>query len=122
MRKLRGDADLAKESFGADRSAELLLQDFDGDFALVLLLLGEVNCRHAAVAEEALDRVAVGERVGEGDGGVAHGRNIARERIAVPQPRRLKNCTARSCFFAAAKLLKVPRLRRRPVLGFTFRE
>ena len=38
------------------------------------------------------------------------------------QPLRLKNCTARSCFFAAARLLNVPRLRRFPVFGLIFRE
>jgi len=36
--------------------------------------------------------------------------------------RRLKNCTARSCFSAAARLGNVPRLRRLPVLGFFLRE
>jgi hypothetical protein len=34
----------------------------------------------------------------------------------------LKNCTARSCFSAAARVLKVPRLRRLPVVGFFFFE
>ena len=37
-------------------------------------------------------------------------------------PRRLKNCTARSCFSAAALEENVPRLRRRRVRGSTFRE
>ena len=36
--------------------------------------------------------------------------------------RRLKNCTARSCFSAAARVGNVPRLRRRPVLGSRLRE
>jgi hypothetical protein len=36
--------------------------------------------------------------------------------------RRLKYCTAFSCFFAAARVLNVPRFRRLPVLGFFFRE
>ena len=35
---------------------------------------------------------------------------------------RLKYCTARSCLFAAASVLKVPRLRLFPVLGFFLRE
>jgi hypothetical protein len=35
---------------------------------------------------------------------------------------RLKYCTARSCCSAAARLLKVPRLRRLPVFGFGLRE
>src|SRR5258708_4958314 len=40
----------------------------------------------------------------------------------VPQPPRLKNCTARSCFSAACRLLNVPRFRRLPVFGFFLRE
>jgi hypothetical protein len=36
--------------------------------------------------------------------------------------RRLKNCTAFSCFSAAARVLNVPRLRRFPVFGFFVRE
>jgi hypothetical protein len=41
----------------------------------------------------------------------------------IPSQRaRLKNCTARSCFSAAALLLKVPRFRRLPVRGFFFSE
>src|SRR3979490_1901293 len=35
---------------------------------------------------------------------------------------RLKYCTSRSCFSAAARDLKVPRLRRLPVFGLTLRE
>jgi len=35
---------------------------------------------------------------------------------------RLKYCTARSCFSAAAREPKVPRFRRLPVFGFFFRE
>src|SRR5205823_11197332 len=35
---------------------------------------------------------------------------------------RLKYCTAFSCFFAAARVLNVPRFRRFPVFGFFFRE
>ena len=34
----------------------------------------------------------------------------------------LKYCTARSCFWAAARLKNVPRFRLRPVLGFFFCE
>jgi len=41
-------------------------------------------------------------------------------RIAIQ--RRLKYWTAFSCFFAAARVLKVPRFRRLPVFGFFFRE
>src|SRR5689334_2225255 len=38
------------------------------------------------------------------------------------QPWRLKYCTARSCFSALARVVNVPRFRRRPVLGSTLRE
>src|SRR5205807_4495935 len=38
------------------------------------------------------------------------------------QPARLKNCTARSCFSAAWRVLNVPRLRRLPVFGSSLRE
>jgi len=41
---------------------------------------------------------------------------------ALPIQWRLKNWTARSCFFAAALVLNVPRFRRFPVVGFFFRE
>ncbi len=43
-------------------SSELGLQHLDGDFAMVLQVLGEVDRRHAAAAEFTLDRVAVGKR------------------------------------------------------------
>jgi hypothetical protein len=36
--------------------------------------------------------------------------------------RRLKYCTALSCFLAAARVLNVPKFRRFPVFGFFFRE
>jgi hypothetical protein len=51
-----------------------------------------------------------------------HGDALHPCRGMVPQCCRLKNCTARSCFSAAARVAKVPRLRRRPVRGSTFRE
>ena len=38
------------------------------------------------------------------------------------QPRRLKNCTARSCFSAAPRVRKVPKFLRLPVVGSFFRE
>src|SRR5438105_10068515 len=48
-------------------------------------------------------------------GAAVHGSPAIRTR-SLAQPRRLKYCTARSCFSAAARVLKVPRLRRLPVL------
>jgi len=45
-----------------------------------------------------------------------------RDRLQLYQPARLKNWTARSCFFAAAIDLNVPRFRRLPVFALFFRE
>jgi hypothetical protein len=42
--------------------------------------------------------------------------------LTAAHPLRLKYCTARSCFSAAARVLKMPRFRRVPVLGFFLRE
>src|SRR5262245_38873374 len=44
------------------------------------------------------------------------------ERPRSHHPARLKNWTSRSCLSAAAFELKVPRLRRLPVLGLSLRE
>jgi hypothetical protein len=46
----------------------------------------------------------------------------ARPTIFFVNQARLKNWTARSCFFAAALVLKVPRFLRLPVFGFFLRE
>jgi hypothetical protein len=51
----------AAASFGAE--------DLDGDLAVVLQILGEVDRGHAALAELALDSVSVGEGLGESVGG-----------------------------------------------------
>src|SRR5262245_33990589 len=45
-----------------------------------------------------------------------------RDRVGERQARRLKYCTARSCFSALARVGNVPRLRRLPVLGSSLRE
>ncbi len=80
-----------------------------------------------------VDRVDVGFAGAgpRGAAGLRHGRGGAERRqegerdeepTHRPHPRRLKNWTARSCRSAAARVLKVPRLRRRPVFGSFFRE
>ena len=51
------------------------MQHFDGDFALVAEVMGQVHRRHAAGTELALDPVAVGEGGGQarqriGNGGI----------------------------------------------------
>src|SRR5213592_823928 len=62
MGKLRGDADLAHESFRADRCAELLPQHLDRNLAFVLPLLSEMYSCHPTGSQESLYRVAIGER------------------------------------------------------------
>jgi hypothetical protein len=62
--------DLAQEALGADDGGEVGTQDLDGDLAVVAEVLGEVDGRHAALAELALDAVAVGENGPEALDGV----------------------------------------------------
>ena len=56
-----GDLDLAGEPVGAERGGQLGAQHLDRHLAVVLQVLGEVDGGHAALAELALDAVAVGE-------------------------------------------------------------
>ena len=65
----RGGLDLLHEALGAEHGGELGLQDLEGDLAVVLEVLGEVDRRHAALAELALDAVAIGEGGREAIGG-----------------------------------------------------
>ena len=57
-----GEVDLAEEPLAAERLGEVLAQDLDGDVAVVLEVAREVDGRHAAGAELALDAVVGGER------------------------------------------------------------
>ena len=59
MLQVGGDLDLGEEAVAADDGAELGMQDLDRDLAAVLQVLGEVDGGHAALAELALDAVAV---------------------------------------------------------------
>ena len=49
------------EALGADDGGEFGLQDLEGDLALVLEIVGEVDGRHAALAQLALEVVAAFE-------------------------------------------------------------
>src|SRR6185437_246528 len=53
--------DLAGEPVGAERGGQLGTQDLHRHLAVVLEVFGEVDGRHSALAELALDAVAVGE-------------------------------------------------------------
>ena len=73
MLQVGGGLDLAEEPLGADHGGELGPQHLDRDLAVVLEVLGEVDGGHAALAELALDAVAVGQRGGEAGSGLVHG-------------------------------------------------
>ena len=68
MLEARGEADLALEALGAECLLEFLAEDLEGDGTAVLQVLGEVDRRHAALAQLALDAVAVSERGEAGRG------------------------------------------------------
>ena len=72
MLELGGDLDLAQEPLGTDDRGELGMQHLDGDLAVVLEVLRQVDGGHAAPAELALDQVAVGQGGGEAGKGVGH--------------------------------------------------
>ena len=56
-----GGADLSKEALGAERGAQVGVEDLEGDRAVVLEVVREVDPRHTAPAELALEPIAVGE-------------------------------------------------------------
>ena len=63
----RDRVDFADEPLGADHGREFRLEDLDGHLAAVPQVFGEIDGRHAAGAELALDPVAVGQGGGEWD-------------------------------------------------------
>jgi hypothetical protein len=67
-----GEADLALEPLRAERLGQLRPQNFQGDGAVVLEIVRQVDRSHAARAELTLDTVAVGEGGGEALGGIGH--------------------------------------------------
>jgi hypothetical protein len=69
-----GGLDLREEALRAEHGSQLGLQHLDGDLAVVLRVFGQVHGGHAALAERALDAVAVGEGVGQAGGQVGHWR------------------------------------------------
>jgi len=56
-----GGPEFLHEPLGAEDGGELGPEDLDGDLAVVLEVLGQVDRGHAAAANLALDRVVVGE-------------------------------------------------------------
>ena len=62
MMECRGDLDLAQEPVDAEHGGQVGLEDLERDLAVVLEVVGEVDGRHAPLAQLPLDAVAVGER------------------------------------------------------------
>ena len=59
MAEVRGGLDFPEEALGAECGGELGAENLDGHLAMVLEVLGEVDRGHAALAELALDAVAI---------------------------------------------------------------
>ena len=72
MLQVGGDLDLGEEAVAADDGGELGVQDLDGDLAAVLQVFGEVDGGHPALAQLALEAIAVGEGGGEAGGRYGH--------------------------------------------------
>ena len=66
MEPTRGTAhclgSLTQESLGAEDSAELRIEDFEGDVAIVLAVAGEIDRGHPSAANLSLERVRGSER------------------------------------------------------------
>jgi hypothetical protein len=56
--QVRRGLDLGQEALGAHHRGELGLEDLERDLPLVLQVVGQVDRRHAALAEFALDAIA----------------------------------------------------------------
>ena len=65
MLQRRRGPDLGDEPLGAEHCGELRLQDFDGDLALVFDIVREIDRRHPARTQLALDAIAIGHRTSD---------------------------------------------------------
>ena len=61
MLQIRGRLDLCEEALGADDRSQLRLEDLEGDLPLVLQVIREIDRRHPAFAQFALDAVTTFE-------------------------------------------------------------
>ena len=61
MLKIRRRLDFAEKAIGADHCRELGPQYLHRDFAIVLDILGEVDCRHPARPELTTEAVPIGQ-------------------------------------------------------------
>src|SRR6266850_2309168 len=58
----RGNLNLFQEPLGAQEGSQAWEQHFECDSPVVLLVVGEIDRRHAAASEDVPQRIAVGER------------------------------------------------------------
>jgi hypothetical protein len=65
MLELGSEFDFALKAIGTDGRGEVRVEDLDGDIAVVLKVLGQEDCGHAAAAELAFDGVPVAEGAAE---------------------------------------------------------
>jgi len=61
MTQPRGDPDFLQEPIASDHGREFRPQDLDRDLTIVLEVVGQVDCGHAALSQLPLEAVAVGE-------------------------------------------------------------
>ncbi len=67
-----GGLDLLHEAVGAEHGGQLRFQDLEGNLAIVFEVFGEIDGRHPAFTEAALDPVAIGEGSREPGGDLGH--------------------------------------------------
>ena len=70
------EPDLPEEARRTQRGGELGMHDLERDRAVVLQVVGEPDRGHAAAAELAVERVAVGQRVAKQSFGSGQGRDL----------------------------------------------
>src|SRR5262245_56591744 len=71
--ELRGGLDLSLKPLSTDRCGQFRSQDFERNLAIVLEIAGEIDSRHAAATELALERVTVAKGLRELSQDVGHG-------------------------------------------------
>ena len=79
--------DLPEEPLGADLDGDLRAKDLESDSTVVAEVPGEEDDRHAALAQLALDAVAIGECSRQTEGGFGHPTKLRRRATWQQVPR-----------------------------------
>ena len=83
MLQARGGADLSEKAFAAEDRAEVWVEHLHGDATVVLDVVRQIDGRHPAAADLAVDAIAVGESGGKtidhARGAGKDGRRLRRE-------------------------------------------